>query len=328
MNLEIEYDLEILPFTKEGLKSPEHRSRHALGRVPVIEDGDVSIFESGAIIQYILDKYDSKGFDSINTGFFMYMKEGSLAYQDFNFASPVVDRVQAIDIDDINDLDVWVQEINSNGLTQTQWTKVPTLAGQNIIYNSLALGTRTIFDVQSKTDDQIDIRFSDGQFGDIPVGLYRIWYRASQSKGETISPADIKNKAIGFSYSNSADQTYDLSLTFSLEYSINNSSVRESIEEVRTNASQGYYTQDRMINAEDYNVFPITKVSGIQKLKAINKTHAGHSRFIDVQDPTGTVANVNCIGEDGILYKEPNNTEKVENVIDSSSYDNLSLIHI
>jgi glutathione S-transferase len=25
-----------------------------LGRVPVIEDGDVSIFESGAIIQYIL----------------------------------------------------------------------------------------------------------------------------------------------------------------------------------------------------------------------------------------------------------------------------------
>ena len=56
--LEMEYELEVLPFTKEGLKSPEHRSRHALGRVPVIEDGDVSIFESGAIIQYILDKYD------------------------------------------------------------------------------------------------------------------------------------------------------------------------------------------------------------------------------------------------------------------------------
>ena len=59
--LEMEYELEVLPFTKEGLKSPEHRSRHALGRVPVIEDGDVSIFESGAIIQYILDKYDDKG---------------------------------------------------------------------------------------------------------------------------------------------------------------------------------------------------------------------------------------------------------------------------
>ena len=59
--LNMEYELEILPFTNEGLKSPEHRARHALGRVPVIEDGDISIFESGAIIQYILDKYDDKG---------------------------------------------------------------------------------------------------------------------------------------------------------------------------------------------------------------------------------------------------------------------------
>ena len=59
--LQMEYELEVLPFTREGLKSSEHRSRHALGRAPVIEDGDVTIFESGAIIQYILDKYDSKG---------------------------------------------------------------------------------------------------------------------------------------------------------------------------------------------------------------------------------------------------------------------------
>ena len=59
--LEMEYELEILPFTKEGLKSPEHRARHALGRVPVIEDDDVTIFESGAIIQYIIDTYDHKG---------------------------------------------------------------------------------------------------------------------------------------------------------------------------------------------------------------------------------------------------------------------------
>ena len=57
--LKLDYELEVLPFTKEGLKSPEHRSRHALGRVPVIEDGDISIFESGAIIQYIVDKYSN-----------------------------------------------------------------------------------------------------------------------------------------------------------------------------------------------------------------------------------------------------------------------------
>ena len=43
---------------KRGLKSDEHRRRHPLGRVPVLEDGDVRIFESGAIIDYILERYD------------------------------------------------------------------------------------------------------------------------------------------------------------------------------------------------------------------------------------------------------------------------------
>ena len=59
--LGLEYEVNILPFTKEGLKSPEHRARHALGRVPVLEDGDVSIFESGAIIQYVLERHKDGG---------------------------------------------------------------------------------------------------------------------------------------------------------------------------------------------------------------------------------------------------------------------------
>ena len=59
--LGLEYEVNILPFTKEGLKSPEHRARHALGRVPVIEDGDISIFESGAIIDYVLERHKNGG---------------------------------------------------------------------------------------------------------------------------------------------------------------------------------------------------------------------------------------------------------------------------
>ena len=54
--LGLEYEVNIMPFTKEGLKSPEHRARHALGRVPVLEDGEVSIFESGAIMIYLAEK--------------------------------------------------------------------------------------------------------------------------------------------------------------------------------------------------------------------------------------------------------------------------------
>tara|TARA_A100001015_G_scaffold23629_1_gene26697 strand:- start:27 stop:641 length:615 start_codon:yes stop_codon:yes gene_type:complete len=59
--LGLQYEVNIMPFTKEGLKSPEHRARHALGRVPVLEDEDVSIFESGAIIDYILERHKKDG---------------------------------------------------------------------------------------------------------------------------------------------------------------------------------------------------------------------------------------------------------------------------
>lgn len=59
--LGLEYEVNNIPFTKEGLKSPEHRARHALGRVPVLEDGGVSIFESGAIIDYIMERHKNGG---------------------------------------------------------------------------------------------------------------------------------------------------------------------------------------------------------------------------------------------------------------------------
>jgi len=59
--LGLDYEVNIMPFTKEGLKSSEHRARHALGRVPVLEDGDVSIFESGAIVDYILERHKNGG---------------------------------------------------------------------------------------------------------------------------------------------------------------------------------------------------------------------------------------------------------------------------
>ena len=59
--LGLEYEVNVMPFSKEGLKSQEHRARHALGRVPVLEDGDISIFESGAIIDYVLERHKNGG---------------------------------------------------------------------------------------------------------------------------------------------------------------------------------------------------------------------------------------------------------------------------
>ncbi|MGH6873326.1 MAG: glutathione S-transferase family protein [Rhizomicrobium sp.] len=43
--------------TPVPLAPPELRKIHPLGKSPVITDGDVTIAESGAIVEYILDKY-------------------------------------------------------------------------------------------------------------------------------------------------------------------------------------------------------------------------------------------------------------------------------
>ena len=55
--LGMEYEIVKMAFHPKDLKSPEYRKAHPLGRVPTIEDGDVRLFESGAIIQYTLDRY-------------------------------------------------------------------------------------------------------------------------------------------------------------------------------------------------------------------------------------------------------------------------------
>lgn len=59
--LELPYELNRMDFHPKDLKSDEHRSRHPLGRVPVLDDGDVRIFESGAIVEYIIERHKNGG---------------------------------------------------------------------------------------------------------------------------------------------------------------------------------------------------------------------------------------------------------------------------
>ncbi len=59
--LELPYELNRMDFHPKDLKSDEHRSRHPLGRVPVLDDGDVRIFESGAIVEYIIERHRNGG---------------------------------------------------------------------------------------------------------------------------------------------------------------------------------------------------------------------------------------------------------------------------
>ena len=50
-------EIETISFHPEFRFSEEWLSRHPVGKVPVMEDDDFSMFESGAMIQYILDRY-------------------------------------------------------------------------------------------------------------------------------------------------------------------------------------------------------------------------------------------------------------------------------
>ena len=59
--LGLEYEINKMAFHPEDLKSDEHRTRHPLGRVPVLEDGDVTIYESGAIVDYVLARHRDGG---------------------------------------------------------------------------------------------------------------------------------------------------------------------------------------------------------------------------------------------------------------------------
>ena len=52
--LGLPYELNRMDFHPKDLKSDAHRARHPLGRVPVLDDGDVSLYESGAIVEYVM----------------------------------------------------------------------------------------------------------------------------------------------------------------------------------------------------------------------------------------------------------------------------------
>jgi glutathione S-transferase len=59
--LGLPYELNKMAFHPKDLKSDAHRARHPLGRVPVLEDGDITLWESGAIVDYILERHKNGG---------------------------------------------------------------------------------------------------------------------------------------------------------------------------------------------------------------------------------------------------------------------------
>lgn len=256
--------------------------------------------------KYLAYSNDGAGFSSPDTGFFLYFKQGQLAFQNYNFDKPVENRVIDIEVDNINEMDVWVSQINENGTVINQWTRVPSI--DNIPYNSIDDDIRNIFSVTTRDNDRISIRFSDGKFGAVPRGLFRVWYRVSNGLEYTINPIEMLGKNITMAYRNNKnidrDSVYDLAVVFSLNETVRNATKAETPEEIKSRAPRVYYTQNRMVNGEDYNAYPLSNGPLISKLKATNRVFSGQSPFFNNYDPTKRYSSTVEFGQDGIIYKE------------------------
>ena len=104
-------------------------------------------------------------------------------------------------------------------------------------------------------------------------------------------------------YYNKSGQQHTLTLTLALQYTVSNAAATESNSSIRSKAPQAYYTQNRMVTAEDYNITPLTASTNILKIKSVARSTSGLSKYFDLNDATGKYSSTNIFAADGILYK-------------------------
>jgi len=249
-------------------------------------------------------RQDGKGPSSANTGFFLQFKQGSLEFADFNIATPTTNETIAVESNNINNDDIWLFGLNSRGGQQTEWTKVDTLTGNNIAYNSLIGNIKNIYAVSTQPNDRVNLVFADGTYGNLPQGAFRIFYRVSNGLEYSIAPTDMRGISIDVNYVNKSGIAHTLTINLGLQYTVNNAAASESTDSIRQNAPALYYTQNRMVTGEDYNLAPLASSQNILKLKAVNRTSSGISRNYDIIDASGKYSSVNVFADDGYIYKQ------------------------
>ena len=249
----------------------------------------------------ILYRNDKLGFGSPQTGFFFYFKQGSLQSYDFTFQQQISNQVLDIDIQGINNSDTWLYQILENG-SLAQWQQVENVYAD--AYLQTEASGRTIFSVDSRFNDQVTYVFGDGVFSAIPVGNFVAYVRAGNALSYTIDPIEMSGVSVTFTYLSRQGKFETITFNLELPLPVTTAQQREPLDEIKLRAPTRYYTQNRMVNGEDYNNFPYTLYSSIIKSKAINRASIGVSKNLDLLDPTGKYSSTNSFGEDGALYQD------------------------
>jgi hypothetical protein len=291
--------LPVIPYTStiDGVNMPfEAVTSTAIGKSFVYEPSPLPNGQFN-----VLFRNDELGFASANTGYFFMFKQGVLQNQDFNLPERISNRTVNINIEGVNNTDRWLYQLDNVGNVAQEWTFVESVYAAAV--EQLSPNIRKLFSVTSRTNDQITLNFGDGVFSEIPVGLFRAYVRASNGLQYIINPEEMQSVVIPISYVSRTGQIETITFTCGITEPVSNAQARETIDEIKQRAPARYYTQNRMVNGEDYNNFPFTNYNSILKSKALNRASIGTSRYLDLVDNTGKYSSTNTFSSDGALYE-------------------------
>ena len=249
----------------------------------------------------VLFRNDQLGFSSANTGYFFAFKQGTLQNTDFNLAERTSNRTVNINVEGVNNTDRWLFELTNLGNINREWQYVESVytaaAEQNV-------ALRPIYSTTSRSNDQITLVFGDGVFSEIPVGIFRCYTRASNGLQYIINPEEMQNVTLPISYTDRNGNIQTITFTCGITQPVSNAQARETIDAIKQRAPARYYTQNRMVNGEDYNLFPYTAYNSIIKSKALNRSSIGTSRYLDLVDNTGKYSSTNSFSSDGAVWEQ------------------------
>jgi hypothetical protein len=278
----------------------------------------------------ILYRNDKLGYGSPETGFFFYFKQGTLQNFDFNLEQQISNQTVDIgSIQGVNNTDTWLYQLNNNNGDRTLWRKVDNVYAD--AYLQTEFSDKKIFSVNSRFNDQVTYIFGDGVFSEVPVGLFRAYVRSSNAQTYVIDPSEMRGITVAFTYVNRQGRNETLTLGLELPLAVSNAQAREPLSEIKQRAPTRYYTQNRMVNGEDYNNFPYTLYSSIIKSKAINRSSVGISKNFDLLDPTGKYSSTNSFGSDGALYQDDTDgflELTIDNISDIIAFFNNTLASV
>jgi hypothetical protein len=258
--------------------------------------------------------YGSDGFgnDSPTTGYFFFTKQGTLTSTRRTFDGKTPNQFVDLPGNNINDTDFWVNNIdpvseviiNDGTVRQKrsgEWEEVDTTSAQNVIF-SYTTG-RNRYETETLDNDQVRVVFGDGEFATIPSGTFDFWYRASANEDLVIPRNAVSERDFSIRYIDKQGRSQALQFTVSLISNIQNASASEDIEHIRRVAPSTYYTQNRMVNGADYNLYPL-KDPSILKLRTLNRTYAGESKYSHWHDASESYENVKLAGDDMVVMFE------------------------